>query len=209
MQSVLDKSKEGKGEDARENVASDLGVGPMPYGHHAHQIVIFGLPESVLHHVAVQTCLYDLVGLPAHEIGYDDVLSKSFNIFGNSVVILSEDKLPFFLAFLDGEFIEVFGKMEPRAGIGVMLIDNFLSGPVLLSALYFRSQIQYDLLQIQELPVECIPLFGGGSRVVGHNDRSLPAPVLAGCFPCNKPVVLPAFLCKLSVLDGVHQFELG
>ena len=102
MQSVFDKPKVGKGEDTREDMAFDFGIGPMSHGHDTDQIVIFRLPESVLHHIAVQTCLYDLIGTPVHVIGYDDVLSEFLNILANLVIVLPEHELPLLLAFLNG-----------------------------------------------------------------------------------------------------------
>lgn len=96
-------------------MTADLPVGPVSDGKDAYKVVVFGLAESVLNHVAIEAGPNDLIGRPIALVGDENVFSELLNVEADPVVVLSSKELPLALGLLKGDLVEIFWQIEPPA----------------------------------------------------------------------------------------------
>ena len=60
-------------------MAADLTIGPVSDGQDAYKVVVFGLTEGILDHVAMQAGPNDLIGRPIALVGDENVFREILN----------------------------------------------------------------------------------------------------------------------------------
>lgn len=207
MEHQLDESKIGQSYHTGEDVAANLPIRPVPDGKDAYKVVVFGLTEGFLNHVAIQTGSNDLIGRPLSLVGDENVFPKLLNVETDPVVVLPGEEPPLSLILLKGDLVEIFREMELLACFRVVPLNSIGISPVGFLSLYLLFEIEDALVKARELLIEGVSLFGSGSGIVGHNSRSLLFPELSPGAPGNEPVIFLAKPCELTIPHGIDGFK--